>query len=404
MKNLDIKEWNIDKELDIKKIDELRNLIKDNVYRIIFLARIISGCFVFWQKWCSIDNEKQKEEQAIENNIESKYQKKSQELVKYQEEFRELNYKLNFIIDYNLNYAQDKSKNEWYISNSKYIELLEKRLFEAKNSFLNLNNNKLEQKEFLISRLKEFKKTIDLTIDYEEDNLKLFDYYCTLIRIQTQREYFMSLSWSDFFDYHVILFWWNWEIAIKKIIQALKLKQDYNFQSSNALKYKDLIDKKYEEILSNTKIKKDTIYWKIMTESLFNPININRNWIWWVWIWMNTMYIYWWKDKVWKEDKQKYIFKNYTNPLNPEENIQRSFEYVLFLYKKFKKYENKSWYNIEQIVFTAYNYWHNRVNKIIKENWINWHKNIKNQIANSYYIKLVKNWKKIKQIYEEEWV
>lgn len=314
------------------------------------------------------------------------------------------NKKIDLIIKETLNFAKNSEKNHWYIHDAKYIKILEKRLYQTKETFLKLSNDKIKQNNFIKEKINKLKENIDYHVDFSKENIDLFYYYCDLERIQVQREYFLKLSWSDFYDFHVKKYWWNWEEAVKQIISSLKLKEDFKFIKTNAIKYKKIIDINYKKILSKTSIKIENIYWKIQRESLFNPLNINSNWIWWVWIWMNTLYIYWWKDKVSKNEKNKYIFNTYTNPFNPEENIKRSFEYLAFLYEKFKEYKNKPWYDIEMIIFTAYNFWHNRIKKIIKEKWINWHNNIKNEIARNYYRNIKNDWKIITNFYKEKWI
>lgn len=268
-----------------------------------------------------------------------------------------------------------------------YSNLLERKLNSAIKE-INYLENKYEVRQFLVSKIDLLAKHIDYPIRYDTNLDDLFDIYSTLERISVTRKFFSHLEAEEFY-----------EIADKKwlanIITWLRLKRAVDFDEFSEENY--LLLRPYIEYLISENIDNfptndvnemvELYLWLIMQESKYHIFNVSNTWV--IWIAMTTAPVYLWNYSWQSNDK--------INPFNPYENLQRSLEYLIFLYWLFNWY-NKEWYHIHDIVLTAYNRWQWTVWNALSNYWINWKESIDNAEWRNYYNSIISSYRDLNRL------
>ncbi len=277
--------------------------------------------------------------------------------------------------------------NPIYFDDEVYQKKLENKLNETLDTIKWLDSL-YHVREYIVNEIDALTNTIDYSVWYDDDISKLFDNLATLHRINVSRDYFSSLSWEEFLEI-------SKERSINDLISWLRVKQIHSFNEvwfQNYLELNDYITnaiytrrseiEQYIDIWEFIQL----FNWMIMLESKFQTYNISHTWV--IWITQTTKNIYMWRDATNWDDRFNYIFDKTTNPFNPKENIERGLDYVLFLYSEFENY-NSDQYDINDIVFTAYNRWQGRVWRLLQNHWTNWKQFLNDTEWEQYYWKIL---------------
>lgn len=260
-------------------------------------------------------------------------------------------------------------------------------------------SQKLEKRKTELEQKLAYAKSRFQDTDWEKMDFKvnkytplpeLFDQLATVFRIHNARGYVSTLNWSDFFDNHVA------EFGLDRVKIALRHTQNHVLNQKVALQLKWYVEQKFKEYLPQApemilKLVRglpgaEWVY-NLFSKSFSDVVSITQT----------TEPIFGGKNKVAKHLKVHYIFDKYTNPYNPQENIDRSIAYLTLCYKFARGYQEYG--DIHKIAFSAYSRGRKKVKDTIAAHGINWHQNLDTE-GQGYFDKVVSSGERVEELYE----